>query len=74
MDREQAWSLIHDRLPDRWRVGPPTYSPATRLWTVAAIPPNRGRRKVWLKPEYIIGSGVDDMDALQDLAERLLRD
>ena len=65
-------NAIHDALPDRWRVGPPTYDPATRRWQVAAIPPNRGRRKVWVKPEYVIGTGDDELAALKDLAERLL--
>ena len=42
--REAAWSAIHDLLPDRGRVGPPDYDPATPTWTVTARPPNRGRR------------------------------
>jgi hypothetical protein len=70
-DREAAWSAIHDRLPPRWRVGPPSYDPATRRWEVAAIPPNRGRRKVWVRPEYVIGTGADELEALQDLATKL---
>ena len=38
---------------------------------MAAIPPSSGRRKVWVRPEYVVGSGEEELAALVDLAQRL---
>jgi hypothetical protein len=38
---------------------------------VSAVPPNRGRRKVWVKRTYVVGTGDDELAALRDLAARL---
>lgn len=69
--REAAWSAIHDRLPPRWRIGPPTWDPGARRWEVVAMSPNRGRRKVWEPPEYVTGSGDSEVAALEDLVAHL---
>src|SRR5918993_2040659 len=46
--REAAWSAIHDLLPDRGRVGPPDYDPATPTWTVTARPGTAaGAARTW---------------------------
>jgi hypothetical protein len=33
--RQRAWSDIHDLLPEGWSVGPTSYEPGGRKWTVA---------------------------------------
>jgi hypothetical protein len=73
MDRLEAWNRIHDRLPPRWRAGRPSNDPASRRWTIVAVSPTGGRRKVWVPPEYIEGSGATELEALDDLAQRLPR-
>jgi hypothetical protein len=71
-DNAEAWDAIHDRLPDGWRAGRPSYNPATRRLQIAVMPPSRGRRKVWTRPEYVVGEGDSELEALRDLAARLL--
>ena len=68
-DHDDAWQAVHDRLADRWRVGPPTYDPGRRRWEVVAMSPKpKGRGR---PPTYIIGEGSDELAALWDLANRL---
>ena len=69
-DRERTWSLIHDLLPDGWRVGPPGFDPATRLWEIVARSPSKGSRRA-PPPDYVIGTGSDELEALRHLARRL---
>jgi hypothetical protein len=60
--RHRAWDDIHDLLPEGWQVGPTSYEPGRRKWTVAAHAMKRGRR---LKPpETIVGEGEDELAAL----------
>jgi hypothetical protein len=33
--RHRAWDDIHDLLPEGWQVGPTSYEPGQRKWTVA---------------------------------------
>jgi hypothetical protein len=67
--RERAWDDIHDLLPDRWRVGPPTYEPGWRRWSVTARSPKySGRLR---PPATVSGAGEDEIAALTQLANRL---
>jgi hypothetical protein len=66
--REAAWDAAHEALPARWRLGPPTFDPATSRWRVAAVGPHPGRGKV---PPSVTGSGDDEAAALRDLDDRL---
>jgi hypothetical protein len=68
--REQAWDTIHERLPAGWRTAPPTYDPATRLWSVTALGPKLGGRH-GKPPDTVTGEGPDELAALRDLTERL---
>jgi hypothetical protein len=67
-DREEAWGALHEALPARWRLGPPTYSPADRAWLVTAREPHPGRGK---HPQTVTGTGEDEIAALRDLDDRL---
>lgn len=69
-DRTDAWDAVLERLPPRWRTGPPSYDPAAHRWEVAAIGPKLGGRHS-PPPEAVIGAGPDELAALRDLAERL---
>jgi hypothetical protein len=71
-DREQACDTIHERLPAGWRTAPPTYDPATRLWSVTALGPKLGGRH-GKPPDTVTGEGPDELAALRDLTERLAR-
>jgi hypothetical protein len=44
--REAAWSAVHEALPARWRVGPPSFDPGRPGWSVTAIGPLPGRGKM----------------------------
>ena len=58
---------IHELLPGGWRVGPTSYEPGRRRWSVAARGPNNGNR---LKPPQIVageGEGEDELHALTEL-------
>jgi hypothetical protein len=65
-DREQAC----ERLPAGWRTAPPTFDPATRLWSVTALGPKLGGRR-GAPPATVTGEGPDELAALHDLADRL---
>jgi hypothetical protein len=67
-DRENAWDAVHEALPARWRIGPPSYSPAYRAWSVTAVGPHPGRGK---QPTTASGTGEDETAALRDLDDRL---
>jgi hypothetical protein len=67
-DREAAWDAVHDALPSGWAVGPPTFDPAIRAWSVTARSTTRGRGKV---PTTVTGEGVDEAAALRALDDRL---
>jgi hypothetical protein len=67
-DRERAWNAVHDALPAGWHVGPTGNDPGIARWQVAARSDVHGRGKI---PEYVIGSAVDEVGALVDLALRL---
>ena len=71
-DREQAWDTVHERLPAGWRTAPPTFDPATRLWSVTALGPKLGCRR-GKPPATVTGEGPDELEALRDLAEWLAR-
>ena len=66
--REDVWSAILEALPARWHVGPVTYNPGRYAWSVTAHGPLPGRGKV---PEFVSGSGADEVAALRDLDDRL---
>jgi len=66
---EEAWGAVHEALPARWRVGPPSFDPAgDGRWSVTAVGPHPGRGKL---PTYVSGSGADEIAALRDLDGRL---
>lgn len=66
---ERAWEGVHDTLPAQWRVGPVTYDPDRRTWTVAALGPLPVRRGQ--PPNCIEASGEDEIAALSYLAVKL---
>jgi hypothetical protein len=68
--RHRAWDDIHDRLPDRWRVGPTSFAPGRSVgWSVAARSPKYAGR---LRPPAVVtGVGEDELGALTDLALKL---
>ncbi len=49
----------------------PSYDPGRRLWRVTALGPKRGGRHR-PPPANTTGEGVDELAALEDLAERLV--
>jgi hypothetical protein len=65
---EGTWSAVHEALPARCQVGPPTYDPGIRAWTVTAHGPLPGRSKA---PRTVTGTGPDEVAALRDLDDRL---
>jgi hypothetical protein len=67
-ERDEAWDAVHESLPARWQLGPPTYSPADHAWHVTARGPHAGRRT---HPQTITGTGEDEIAALRDLDDRL---
>jgi len=68
-EHERTWFRLHDALPSGWRAGPASYHPARHCWTVAAWSPVGGRRHP--PEETLIGSGVDELAAVTDLAMTL---
>jgi hypothetical protein len=68
-ERERTWFRLHDALPLGWRAGPASYDPARHCWTVAAWSPVGGRRHP--PKETLMGSGVDELGAVTDLAMTL---
>lgn len=46
MTREEAWDAVHEALPARWRVGPPSFDPGRHAWSVTARGPHPGRGKM----------------------------
>ena len=67
-DREAAWGAVHEALPPRWQVGPPTYDPGRRVWSIKARSGARGRGR---QPVIVSGGGGDEVAALRDLDDRL---
>jgi hypothetical protein len=72
---EAAWGAVHESLPARWCVGHPSYDPGVvrsdgyrGAWSVTARGPHPGRGKA---PQTVTGTGVDEIEALQDLVDRL---
>lgn len=63
--RERAALDVLARLPEGWRVGPMSYDPGTRRWSVTARGPHPGRGKA---AETVTGSGEDEIAAMTDLA------
>lgn len=59
---------MHEALPARWHVGPVTYDPAVRAWSVTARGPHPGRGKA---PRTVSGRGEDETAVLRDLDDRL---
>ena len=68
-ERERTWFRLHGALPPGWRAGPASYDPARHRWTVAAWSPVGGRRHP--PGETLMGSGVDELAAVTDLAMTL---
>ena len=66
--RETAWPAVHEALPARWHVGPVSFDPGRHAWSVSAHGPLPGRGKA---PEFVSGSGADEVAALRDLDDRL---
>jgi hypothetical protein len=67
--RERAALDVLVRLPDRWHVGPASYDPGARRWSITARGPHPGRGKA---PETLTGTGEDELAAYADL--RILLD
>src|SRR5262245_20352247 len=67
--RERAALDVLNRLPQWWRVGPVTYNPGTRRWSITAHSRPGGRLR---PPETLTGVGEDELAAYADL--RILLD
>jgi hypothetical protein len=67
--RERAALDILNRLPEWWRVGPATYDPGTRRWSITARSRPGGRLR---PPETLTGRGEDELHAIAEL--RILLD
>lgn len=65
---EAAWSAVHEALPARWRVGPPTFDPGEGHWSVTARSGTRGRGK---PPICVSGTGETPEAALRALDDLL---
>lgn len=59
---------VLSRLPDRWAVGPISYDPRVRRWSITARGPHPGRGKA---PETLRGTGEDELTAMTDLRIQL---
>jgi hypothetical protein len=68
MTREEAWAAVHEALPVRWRVGPPTFDLERYLFSVTAHSGTRGRG---YPPVTVTGTGETEVAALHDLDNRL---
>lgn len=66
--RTAAWSAVHEALPARWQVGPPSFDPGRQAWIVSAVGPHPGRGKI---PQSVTGIGEDEVAALLDLDDQL---
>jgi hypothetical protein len=69
VERERTWFRLHAALPKGWRTGPASYDLGRHCWTVAAWSPVGGRRHP--PEETLMGSGVDELAAVTDLAMTL---
>jgi hypothetical protein len=67
--REAAWFAVHDALPAYWSVGPATFDPGLRQFSVTARGPHPGRGKM---PVTVSGAGDSEISALVDLRARLM--
>jgi hypothetical protein len=67
-DREAAWDAVHEALPAGWTVGPPTFDPGVRGWSVTARSVAYSRRK---PPRTVTGTGESETAALRALDDRL---
>jgi hypothetical protein len=70
-ERQRLWSEILDRLPPGWRTTAPSFDPGRNRWQAVAIGPKLGGRR-GPAPEVIAGVGLSEIDALRELAERLV--
>ena len=66
--RERAALDVLGLLPEWWSVGPTSYDPGVRRWSVTARGPHAGRGKT---PETVTGTGEDELAAMADLTIRL---
>src|SRR4051812_30720758 len=66
--RVAAWGAVHEALPARWTLGPPTYDPGRPRWSVTARGPHPSPGKA---PQTVSGVGEDEIVALRDLEARL---
>ena len=67
--RHRSWDDIRELLPVGWQVGPTSYEPGNRRWTVVARAANTGVRGK--PPETVVGEGEDELHALTELALKL---
>jgi hypothetical protein len=67
-EREEAWGTLHEALPARWTVGPGSYNPGERRWSMSAVGPHPGRGKL---PVSVTGYGENELEAVLDLNARL---
>jgi hypothetical protein len=63
--RDAAWAILRDALPDGWRVNEPSYDPDHHRWSVWAVP----RPPIRVLP--IRGGGASEAEALVNLAATL---
>jgi hypothetical protein len=66
--RERAALDVLALLPERWAVGPTSYHPGTRRWSITARGPHPGRGKA---PETLRVTGEDELAAYADLRIQL---
>jgi len=67
--RERAGFVVHDGLPNAWRVGPALEHPHTRRWTVSTISPRYAG--CGIPPAVVEGQGEDEIAARTDLSIKL---
>ena len=63
--RDAAWAILHEALPDGWRVNEPLHDADHRTWSVWAV----SRPPIRVVP--IRGSGAPEAEALVNLAATL---
>jgi hypothetical protein len=61
--RERAALDVLMRPPEWWRVGPATYDPGTRRWSITARSRPGGRLR---PPETLTGRAEDELHAMAD--------
>lgn len=70
-ERAELWSDILDALPPGWRTTAPSFDPGRDRCEAVAVAPKLGGRR-GPAPATFIGEGPTEIDALRELARRLV--